>query len=68
VFDEPGVNLDLVLRQDFEVFGTLLTFGASGRNLLGTDFQEYQVSRLGRTDYNTYARGRSFSLSVTAKW
>lgn len=68
VFDEPGVTLDLVLRQDVEVFGTLLTFGASGRNLLGTDFQEYQVSRLGRTDYNTYARGRSFSFSVTAKW
>jgi outer membrane receptor protein involved in Fe transport len=63
----PGTNIDLVYKRDFKVGDTELTFGISGRNLLDEDNQEYQISNLGRTEYNTYKRGRSFSISLTAK-
>jgi outer membrane receptor protein involved in Fe transport len=67
VLELPGTNIDLVFKQDFKVGNTELTFGLSGRNLLDEDNQEYQISNLGRTEYNTFKRGRSFSISLTAK-
>jgi outer membrane receptor protein involved in Fe transport len=68
VFDDPGVSLDLVFKHDFEMFGQALTLGLSGRNLLDQKNEEYQISSLGRTEANTYARGSSFSLSLGARW
>jgi outer membrane receptor protein involved in Fe transport len=67
VLELPGTNIDLVFKQDFKVGNTEMTFGFSGRNLLDEDNQEYQLSSLGRTEYNTFKRGRSFSISLTAK-
>jgi outer membrane receptor protein involved in Fe transport len=47
----------------------MLTLGLSGRNLLDEDHVEYQESAaVGRTDINTYERGQSFSVSLTAKY
>jgi outer membrane receptor protein involved in Fe transport len=63
----PGTNIDLVFKHDFKIGNTEMTFGLSGRNLLAEDNQEYQISNLGRTEYNTYKRGRSFSISIAAK-
>lgn len=68
VIEKPGVNLDLVYRQDLDIWGNLVTLGLSGRNLLNEDHVEYQVSAAGTTDANTYERGRSFSASLTAKF
>ena len=68
VFEDPGVNVDLTFKHDFEALGREMSLGFSARNLLGTKFEEYQTSRLGKTDYNVYERGRSISLSLTAKW
>jgi outer membrane receptor protein involved in Fe transport len=67
VLELPGTNIDLVFKQDFKVGDMEMTFGLSGRNLLDEDNQEYQISSLGRTEYNTFKRGRSFSISLTAK-
>ncbi len=64
----PGVNLDLVYRRDIKVGGADFTLGVSGRNLLGEGHEEYQNSALGRTEVNTYDRGQSFSVSLTAKF
>jgi outer membrane receptor protein involved in Fe transport len=68
VFDDPGVNLDLVFKHDFQMFGQDLTLGMSARNLLDQKNEEYQISGLGRTEANTYARGSSVSLSLGARW
>jgi outer membrane receptor protein involved in Fe transport len=68
VIEKPGVNLDLVYRQDLDVLGNVVTLGLSGRNLLDEDHVEYQQSAAGQTDANTYARGRTFSASLTAKF
>jgi TonB-dependent receptor len=68
VIEDPGVNIDLVFQKDFEVAGNLLSLGLSGRNLLNEDHVEYQMSAAGKTDSNTYERGRNFSVSLTAKY
>jgi len=69
VIEDPGVNVDLVYRRDFEIGGTDLTLGLSGRNLLAEQHVEYQESAdVGRTNINTYDRGQTFSVSLTAKF
>ena len=68
VIEEPGVRLDLVLRQGFEIAGTETVLKLEARNLLGTNHEEYQINQNGlRIENNTYDVGRSFgaSLSVT---
>jgi outer membrane receptor protein involved in Fe transport len=67
VLEQPGTNIDLVFKHEFQIAGNNLTLGLSGRNLLDEDNQEFQLSKLGRTQANTYQRGRSFSLSLTFK-
>lgn len=68
VFEDPGVNLDVVFRQSFNIGNSEIVLGASGRNLLNTEYNEYQRTALGSTPYNRYDRGASFSLSLTAKY
>ncbi|GJL90715.1 TonB-dependent receptor domain-containing protein [Hyphococcus sp.] len=68
VIEEPGIQLDVVFRQDITIHGTDFTIGLSARNLLGTDHEEYQLSGLGRTEFDSYKRGRSLSASLTAKF
>jgi hypothetical protein len=68
VFEDPGVNLDLVFRHNFQVLGSEMTFGVAGRNLLDQAHEEYQQTAIGRTDYNTYDRGQTFSVSLTARY
>ncbi|MEZ6031017.1 MAG: TonB-dependent receptor [Hyphomonadaceae bacterium] len=68
VIEKPGVNVDLVFHQDIQFGDTVLSLGLSGRNLLNEDHEEYQTSAAGKTDANTYERGRSFSASLTAKF
>ncbi|MEN9856570.1 MAG: hypothetical protein RLZZ157_1696, partial [Pseudomonadota bacterium] len=67
VIELPGTNVDLVFKKDMKLAGNDVTLSISGRNLLDEDNQEFQTSKLGRTETNTYARGRSFSVSVTVK-
>lgn len=67
VIENPGTNIDLVYKRDFTIGKVDYTFGISGRNLLAEDNQEFQISKLGRTESNTYKRGRSISLSLTLR-
>jgi hypothetical protein len=67
VIEKPGTNIDLVFKHDFAIAGNDLTLSLSGRNLLAEDNQEFQLSNLGRTESNTYKRGRSISVSLTLK-
>jgi outer membrane receptor protein involved in Fe transport len=68
IVEQPGVQLDAVFRQTIDLLGSEATLGLAGRNLLGARHEEFQQSGLGRTEYNTYDRGRSLSFSVTSKF
>lgn len=67
VIEKPGINVDITFKHDFKFGDNEWTFGLSGRNLLDEDNEEFQNSALGRTEYNTFARGRSFSISLAVK-
>jgi outer membrane receptor protein involved in Fe transport len=64
--ETPGVQFDIVHRQTINVYGRDLTLGLSARNILGTDHEEFQLSGIGRTEANTYNRGRTVSASLSA--
>lgn len=67
IIEDPGIQLDLVYRRDFQIGGREFTLGLSGRNLLDEAHEEYQdnTSGLGRTEFNTYDRGQTFSANLT---
>ena len=64
---EPGVFLDFVYRKDFTVMDRDLGFALELRNLLGTDFDEYQ-ERGNKIRINNYELGQSASVSLTARF
>lgn len=69
VVERPGIQLDAVFRRNLRVFGADTVIGLSARNLLATRHEEYQTSSvLGRTEFNTYDRGRSVSASISAEF
>ena len=64
---DPGVFLDFVYRKDFEVMGRELGLGIELRNLLRTDYDEYQ--ELGqKVRVNNYDLGASATVSLTARF
>ena len=66
VIEEPGVQLDLVYRRSFNVMGRDVRLGLSGRNLLDEQSREFQRNEtIGDTEFNTYERGRTFSVSLS---
>ncbi|WP_292071176.1 TonB-dependent receptor domain-containing protein [Brevundimonas sp. UBA7534] len=64
---EPGAFLDFVYRKDFTVMDRDLGFALELRNLLGTDFDEYQ-ERGNKIRINNYELGQSASVSLTARF
>jgi hypothetical protein len=66
-FQDPGVFLDFVYRKDFDYAGRELGFALEVRNLLGTEYDEFQ--ELGnRIRINTYDLGTSASVSLSARF
>jgi outer membrane receptor protein involved in Fe transport len=64
---DPGIFLDFVYRKEFEVGGRDLGFSLELRNLLGTDFDEFQ--ELGnKILINNYELGSSASVSLSARF
>ncbi|MFB0612692.1 TonB-dependent receptor domain-containing protein [Aurantiacibacter poecillastricola] len=69
VVQEPGVNLDLVFRQGFELAGTDLELKLEARNLLGTDHKETQTNNTGLVlQNNSYDVGQSFAASLSVEF
>ncbi|KQN40794.1 TonB-dependent receptor [Sphingomonas sp. Leaf407] len=67
IIERPGIRLDIVGRQGFEIAGAKLEVKAEARNLTGTRFNEGQTFDGGNMVYiNRYDQGRIFSLGVTA--
>ena len=64
---DPGVFLDFVYRKDFEYAGRDMGFALELRNLLGTDYDEYQ--ELGnKIRINNYELGSGATVSLTARF
>jgi len=68
LIEKPGIRLDVVARQGFEVRGAEFELKFEARNLTKTRYQEFQRFENGqRVDVNTYDLGRIFSLGISAK-
>lgn len=67
IVEKPGVRIDFVWREGFEIGGTDAEIKLEARNLLGTRHQEFQDNGTDFINVNTYDVGQSFSagLSVT---
>lgn len=64
---DPGVFLDFVYRKSFDYAGRELGLSLELRNLLGTDYDEFQ--ELGnRIRINNYTLGRSASVGLSARF
>jgi outer membrane receptor protein involved in Fe transport len=68
LIERPGVRLDFVAREGFELFGYNLELKAEVRNILGEDYQETQSIPGSSIFNNNYEIGRSFSLSLDVKF
>ncbi|QZD96117.1 TonB-dependent receptor domain-containing protein [Qipengyuania gelatinilytica] len=69
IIEEPGLTLDFVVRQGFEVFGDKeLELKFEARNLTGRDHEEFQTNGTNRIDINSYDVGRSISLGASIKF
>ncbi|MFN6936482.1 MAG: TonB-dependent receptor, partial [Tsuneonella sp.] len=69
IIEKPGLTIDLVARQGFELAGADFELKFQARNLTKTRYQEYQMFPNDvRVDTNTYDVGRKFSLSLSAKF
>lgn len=70
IVEKPGVRLDFVLRQGFDVLGGQWEIKLEGRNLTGTRFIEYQDfgGDIGIADTNTFDLGRTFSIGLSTRF
>lgn len=66
--ESPGVQLDFVVRQGFALLGADMEFKFEARNLLGERYEETQTLNSSQILINTYDRGRSFSVSLSAEF
>lgn len=66
IVEKPGIRLDFVARQGWEVYGQKVEIKAEARNLTGTRYQEFQTFEDGnRVDINNYRLGRIFTLGAS---
>jgi TonB-dependent receptor len=68
IIEYPGLRIDFVARQGVEVRGHEIELKFEARNLTGRDHLEYQLAKENRVDFNTYAVGRTFTLSAQMKF
>jgi TonB-dependent receptor len=69
IIERPGINLDVVLRQEINFKGMpQVELKLEGRNLLGTPYEETQAFPGYTVLNNAYDVGRSFSGSISVKF
>lgn len=65
---KPGIMLDFTFRQKFTAWERDFTLGFEARNLLGENFDESQSLAGDKIKLNNYELGRSFSVSLQARF
>lgn len=66
IVERPGIRLDLVARQGFDLLGGRIEVKAEARNLTGTRYRERQTFEGGNViSINSYRQGRIFSLGAS---
>ena len=68
IIEDPGLTLDFVVRQGFDLFGKELELKLEARNLTGRDHEEFQTNGTERIEISSYAVGRSLSLGASLKF
>ncbi len=68
VIESPGINVDFVVRQGVSWFGQDLELKFEARNLLETEYEEFQERGGNKVFFNRYDSGVKFSASVSAKF
>jgi len=68
IVERPGVNLDVVLRQGFDISGVPFEMKVEARNVLGTDFRETQSGSDYSVRNNVYDVGTTFAASISTKF
>jgi outer membrane receptor protein involved in Fe transport len=63
IFEHPGIRIDFVARQGFELLGREIELKFEARNLTGRKYEEYQETDGNRINVNTYKVGRFLALS-----
>ena len=67
IIEDPGLRVDLVYRQGFDLIGQEAELKVEARNIFGRGHEEFQTDGTQRADINTYDVGTSIgaSLSIT---
>ena len=68
IFESPGISVDFVARQGFQFLGKGMEFKFEARNLLRTEYSEYQERGPNRVYFNRYDRGVKLSASISASF
>jgi len=67
-FERPGLQLDVVLREEISIGSVPMELKFEARNITGTKYQELQELGDSVVDINSYRRGTTFTLGLTAKF
>ena len=65
ILEDPGLTLDLVARQGFDLLGSAAELKLEARNILGRRNEEYQTNGTDRIEVNTYDRGTELAASLS---
>ena len=65
IVENPGLTIDLVLRQGLELWGGEAELKLEARNITGRDNLEYQSNGTQRIEVNSYTVGTSFAASLS---
>ncbi|MXO75844.1 TonB-dependent receptor plug domain-containing protein [Altererythrobacter aerius] len=68
VIESPGVRLDFVWREGFDLLGTEVEAKFEARNILGRGHREFQEAGDNRIDINSYDLGTTLALSLGVKF
>lgn len=68
IVEDPGLNFDIVLRQELNMFSVPLELKAEARNIFGRGNFEFQEAGGNRIEVNSFDVGTSFSLGLKAKF
>ncbi|WP_120077608.1 TonB-dependent receptor domain-containing protein [Aurantiacibacter odishensis] len=65
IVEDPGLTVDLVARQGFDLLGSEAELKLEARNIFNRRNEEYQTDGVNRAEINTYDRGTELAASLS---